>query len=67
MGLADTFGGKICAALDRQHPKDSFIFYLISHAKQDENILVFSNSHGGGNGDLYIDNKTQSTEKTLSI
>ncbi len=86
MGLADTFGGKICAALDRQHPrdlfdvknllenegitsdvKDSFIFYLISHAKQDENILVFSNSHGGGNGDLYIDNNTQSTEKTLSI
>lgn len=24
LGLADTFGGKICAALDRQHPRDLF-------------------------------------------
>lgn len=24
LGLADTYGGKICAALDRQHPRDLF-------------------------------------------
>lgn len=29
LGLADLFGGKLCAALDRQHPRDIFDVYLL--------------------------------------
>jgi predicted nucleotidyltransferase component of viral defense system len=58
LNLADTFGGKICAALDRQHPRDlfdvknllenegiteevknSFLFYLLSHARPLDELL----------------------------
>ncbi len=32
MSLADTYGGKICAALDRQHPRDLFdVKYLLEN------------------------------------
>jgi len=29
LGLADLFGGKLCAALDRQHPRDLFDVHLL--------------------------------------
>ncbi len=32
MSLADLYGGKICAALDRQHPRDLFDIKLLSEA-----------------------------------
>lgn len=35
LGLADTYGGKICAALDRQHPRDLFD---IKHLLDNEGI-----------------------------
>ncbi len=59
LNYADTYGGKMCAALDRQHPrdlfdikfllenegitkeiKDSFLFYLISHNRPINELLV---------------------------
>lgn len=59
LNLADSYGGKLCAALDRQHPrdfydvkfllenegitkdiKDSFLFYLISHNRPINELLV---------------------------
>lgn len=37
---AELYGGKICAALDRQHPRDLFdIQGLLSYAKQDSNLI----------------------------
>ncbi|MFQ5752875.1 MAG: nucleotidyl transferase AbiEii/AbiGii toxin family protein [bacterium] len=29
LSLADLYGGKICAALDRQHPRDLFDVYIL--------------------------------------
>lgn len=50
VSLADTFGGKICAALDRQHPRDLYdIKYLLDNEGITENIrkafLVYLISH----------------------
>lgn len=37
---AELYGGKICAALDRQHPRDLFdIQGLLASAKQDSNLI----------------------------
>ena len=32
LSFADLYGGKICAALDRQHPRDLFDIKLLSEA-----------------------------------
>lgn len=50
VSLADAFGGKICAALDRQHPRDLFdVKYLLDNEGITENIrkgfLVYLISH----------------------
>lgn len=50
LGTADLYGGKICAALDRQHPRDLFdILPLMEAGKLEENIrsafLVYALSH----------------------
>lgn len=50
VSLADVFGGKICAALDRQHPRDLYdIKYLLDNEGITENIrkgfLVYLISH----------------------
>jgi len=37
---SELLGGKVCAALDRQHPRDSFdIAGMLSDEKQDENLM----------------------------
>ncbi len=33
LSFADLYGGKICAALDRQHPRDLFDIKLLSEAR----------------------------------
>jgi len=50
VSLADAFGGKICAALDRQHPRDFYdVKYLLDNEGITENIrkgfLVYLISH----------------------
>lgn len=50
VSLADAFGGKICAALDRQHPRDLYdVKYLLDNEGITENIrkgfLVYLISH----------------------
>lgn len=40
ISMPELFGGKICAALDRQHPRDLFdIAGLFSSGEQDENLI----------------------------
>ncbi|MDL2321615.1 nucleotidyl transferase AbiEii/AbiGii toxin family protein [Desulfosarcina sp. OttesenSCG-928-B08] len=50
LGTADLYGGKICAALDRQHPRDLFdILPLMQAGNLEENMrkafLVYALSH----------------------
>lgn len=50
LSFADLFGGKICAALDRQHPRDFYdIYFLIQNEGLTENIrkafIVYLLSH----------------------
>ncbi len=60
--FTDIYGGKICAALDRQHPRDLFdVHHLLSHEGLTEDLkncfLIYLISHNRPMADLLDPNK----------